>query len=89
VDSLVLSVFHRRVLRADHFQHDPATGGVRLRDDGRRIFLREYELRMLTLFRHDASGERVSYRRALVLQAEQLARVLRFPGVTYLPIRMS
>lgn len=89
VDSLVVSVLHRRVLRAEHFCHDPATGGVRLKEEGRRVFLREYELRILTLFTHEPSGERVSYRRALVLQAEQFARTLRYPGCAYVPIRMS
>jgi len=89
VDSLVIGVLRRRILRAEHFQRDPGTGGVRLSDDGRKVFLREYELRLLTLFTHDPTGERVSYRRAAVLQAEQLARVLRHPGLTYLPVRLT
>jgi len=62
---------------------------VRLSEDGRKVFLREYELRLLTLFTHDPTGERVSYRRATVLQAEQLARVLRHPGLSYLPVRLT
>lgn len=89
VDSLVLAVVHRRILRPDHFVDDPGTGGVRLRDEARKVFLREYELRMLSLFAHEASGERVSYRRALTLQAQQLARALRHPGISYLPIRLK
>ena len=44
---------------------------------------------MLTLFAHEASGERVSYRRALTLQAQQLVRALRHPEVPYLPIRLK
>lgn len=89
VDALVLSVLHRRVLRLEHFVADPATGGVRLTDDGRRQFIGEYELRMLTRFTHEPTGDRVSYRRATVLQAEQLARVLRHPGTPYLAVRLT
>lgn len=89
VDSLVLAIVNRRILRPEQFTHDPATGGTRLRDDARKVFLREYELRMLTLFTHQPTGERVSYRRALTLQAHQIARVIRHPGISYLPIRLT
>jgi len=89
VDSLVLATVGRHILRTEHFVSDPATGGTRLRDEARKVFLREYELRMLTLFAHEASGERVSYRRALTLQAQQLVRALRHPEVPYLPIRLK
>ena len=44
---------------------------------------------MLTLFTHQPTGERISYRRALTLQAQQIARVIRHPGICYLPIRLT
>ncbi len=89
IDALTVSVLRRRALRPEHFHDDLATGGTRMTDDGRRAFVHEYELKLLTLFTHPGTGERVSYRRALSLQAELFAQHLRDPGTRYLPILLS
>lgn len=89
VDALVLSVVHRRVIQVGEFVKDEASGGVRLRDEARRVFLRELERRFLTLFTYEMSGERVSYRRGLILQAQQLARAIASPDLPYIPVRMA
>jgi len=89
VDALVLSVVHRNVLRPEHFATDPVTDAVHLSDDARKIFLREYERRVLTLATHPRTGERVSYRRALELQAQQLIGVLYDADAAYLPLQLG
>jgi hypothetical protein len=50
-------------------------------------FLVAYERRMFTLFAHEPSGRRVSYRVGLGLQGKALARTILDPGRPYRPIR--
>lgn len=85
VDAVVLDLFRRRRLKAsDHFRKE--RGAVLLDDDGRRILLAAYEERMLTVFSHVPSGKRVSYRKALTLQTQQIARVLEGAAERYEPV---
>jgi CRISPR-associated protein Cas1 len=53
----------------------------------RHAFLAAYERRMLTLFTHDRTRRRVSYRVGLGLQAKALAHALLDPGEPYRPAR--
>ena len=46
----------------------------------------EYEDRLLTVFAHVPSGRRITYRRALFLQAQQLATSVRTGEVDYQPV---
>lgn len=89
VDSLVIAVLRRKVLKGEHFHQESATGAVLLRDEPRGVFLREYELRLLTRFTYGPTGEKTSYRRGLALQAQQLARMLREPDLEYVPILLQ
>jgi CRISPR-associated protein Cas1 len=73
-DSVVLSVINKRVLKPDDFEE--ALGAYRLSDAGRRDFLAQWEARLETERRHPTFGYKVSYRRALVLQARLLSRWL-------------
>ena len=72
VDTTVLDCWRRRILTTDACTVTSG-GGVRLPDQERRAFLGRLEERMLTVFAHVPSGQRVSYRRGLFLQARQLA----------------
>lgn len=89
VDSVVLSLIRRKMVKAGDEVRDAATGGVLLRDDPRRLVIGELERRLLTLFTYEPTGERVSYRRGLQLQARQVARVVQDPDAApYLPIAL-
>jgi CRISPR-associated protein Cas1 len=73
-DSVVLSVINKRVLKPDDFEE--ALGAYRLSDGGRRDFLAQWEARLETERRHPTFGYKVSYRRALILQARLASRWL-------------
>ena len=53
----------------------------------RHAFLSAYEHRMLTLFTHEPTSRRVSYRVGLSLQARALARTILNPDRPYRPVR--
>ena len=61
--------------------------GCRMNPRARQAFLAAYERRMLTLFTHEPSARRVSYRAGLGMQARGLARTILVPGRPYRPVR--
>jgi CRISPR-associated protein Cas1 len=85
VDTVVLEAFSRGVLSRDHFRE--AGGGAQLlTPDGLRAFLSAYEERQLTTFNHVPSAQRVSYRRAIFLQARQVVGLLQGHRRHYRPV---
>jgi CRISP-associated protein Cas1 len=86
VDAVVLRCVSTGIVRHEEFDTDPARG-CRMNPRARDAFLAAYERRMLTLFTHEPSGRRVSYRVGLGLQAKTLARSVLSPGHPYRPIR--
>jgi CRISP-associated protein Cas1 len=86
VDAVVLRCLTTGIVRREEFDTD-AEHGCRMNPRARQAFLAAYERRMLTLFTHDPSGRRVSYRVGLGLQAKALARTILDPGRRYRPIR--
>lgn len=85
VDTVVLESFRRGVLESSDFR--TRDGGVLLSEPGRRRFVAAFEERMLTRFAHVPSGTRTSYRRALFLQARQVAALIRDAIPSYSPVR--
>ena len=53
----------------------------------RQAFLAAYERRMLTVFTHEPTGRRVSYRVGMGLQAKALAAAILDSGRRYRPVR--
>jgi CRISP-associated protein Cas1 len=78
VDSVVLRCVTSGVVRFEDFTVTPDRG-CRMADRARQAFLAAYERRMLTIFTHESSGRRVSYRVGLGLQAKALARPVTVP----------
>lgn len=70
-ESVVLTAVNNGEVRPSHFVVRAA--GVTLDSDGRRAMLRCYERRMQTEVTHPMFGYRVTYRRALEVQARILA----------------
>jgi len=73
-DSTVVTLINNGELRQDHFVR--RGGAVALTAPGRKRVIRAYERRMAVRLRHPLFGYEVTYRRALELQARQLAAVL-------------
>jgi len=97
VDRLVTTLLNKQVLREDDFEavsedgreevpegedERPPRRGTYLTAEGRKKFFTHYEERMLTPFTHPRTGERVTFRRLLLLQAQALARLV-LDGETY------
>lgn len=74
VDSLVVSLIHRKGIRIEHFQTEEGERGVFLTHEGWKIFLQAYENRMRT---HNAYVDgNCSYRQTLRNQAWDYSRAL-------------
>lgn len=86
VDATVLDLFRRRALAPEHFRAEASPNAVLLTDAGRRRLLQGLEERLLTVFSHVPSGKRVTYRRAVTLQAQQIRNVLTGRSDSYEPI---
>ena len=72
VDSVVLTVINKNIVRAEHFES--VLGVSRLTASGRRLFLQQFEQRLNTEIEHPVFQYKATYRRSLELQARLLAR---------------
>ena len=86
VDAVVLRCLTTGIVRQEDFTIEPDTG-CRMNPRARHSFLAAYERRMLTLFTHEPTGRRVSYRVGIGLQARALARTILDPDRPYRPVR--
>ncbi|MGI0494982.1 type I-D CRISPR-associated endonuclease Cas1d [Alkalinema pantanalense CENA528] len=76
VDAMVLAAMNRRVLVPDDFIREPVSGAVSLTDEGRRTFLRSYEQKKQSAFKHPVMGRKCSYQEAFEIQGRLLAKFL-------------
>lgn len=73
-DSVVIGALNNRELRSSSFSL--VTGSARLRDRARTTLIAAYERRVTTQFRHPLFGYRVTWRRAMEIQARLVLGVL-------------
>lgn len=83
-DSTVLTLLNNQMLTPNHFVQ--AGDSCNLTPAGRKIFFQAYERRMQHLITHPIFDYKVSYRRALELQARLLAAVCTGEIPTYHPL---
>lgn len=83
-ESTVLSCINNRVITEKDFVR--AGQGVNLSAPGRKRFFQTYEQRMNSLLTHPLFDYKVSYRRALELQARLLAKTLTGEIADYVPL---
>jgi len=82
VDSLVLKIINNSVFKPQDFDIVPSTGGVYLNQSARRIFLKQFEMRMNEEVSHPDLQSPVTYRHAIQLQVRRYKRSL-FSGIAY------
>jgi len=88
VDSAIVDLARRGALGPEHSRPDPDRAGVLLTEEGRRRVIAKIEERLLTQFTHPLTKRRCTYRRGILLQANQVSRLLRGNGdPTYEPVR--
>lgn len=76
VDAMVLSVINRRVLKPEDFTSEPLSQAVSLSDEGRRTFLRAYEQKKQSEFKHPVMGRKCTYQEAFEIQSRLLGKYL-------------
>ena len=76
VDSMVLSVINQRILKPTDFTSEPLSNAVLLSPEGRREFLKQYELKKQSEFKHPVLGRKCKYQEAFEIQARLLAKYL-------------
>jgi CRISPR-associated protein Cas1 len=86
IDAVVLRCLTSGIVKFEEFETVPDRG-CRMNARARQAFLAAYERRMLTVFTHEQTGRRVSYRVAIGLQAKALARAILDPERHYRPVR--
>ena len=86
VDAMVLSTINRRSLAISDFTSEPLSRAVSLSDEGRRTFLRLYEQKKQSEFKHPVLGRKCTYQEAFEIQARLLAKYLMGETNKYPPL---
>ncbi len=86
VDSAVLTAFNNGELSARSFTH--VLGGARLTQEGRKKIIAAVERRMATEFTHPVFGYRLTWRRALEVQARMFLGVIDGTQVRYKGVKV-
>jgi CRISP-associated protein Cas1 len=86
VDAVVLSTLNRRVLSLDDFVAEPLSGAVSLSRDGLRAFLRLYEQKKQSKFKHPVMERQCTYQEAFEIQARLLGKYLMGETNQYPPL---
>ena len=81
-DSVALRCLNNDILTQEHFVPGEEERPLVLTEEGVRRFLRELETRLSQTFKHPKTGERVTYRRVMHLQARRMAATLSLNGTS-------
>lgn len=76
VDAMVLAAINKRALTLNDFITEPLSKAVSLSDEGRRSFLRLYEQKKQSKFKHPVMKRQCTYQEAFEIQARLLAKYL-------------
>lgn len=86
VDAVVLSTLNKRSLLPADFTQEPLSGAVSLTKEGLRTFLRLYEQKKQSKFKHPVMGYQCTYQEAFEIQARLLAKYLMGETDKYPPL---
>ena len=74
VDNLVKRLLNRQVIKKNFFQEK--YGGYELTEEGLKLFLKKFEQKMISEFKHPIYDRKVDMRETIDLQARMLAKML-------------
>ena len=89
VDAMVLSALNKRSLTAADFTTEPLSSAVSLTVEGLRTFLRLYEQKKQSKFKHPVMGRQCTYQEAFEIQARLLAKYLMGEIEKYPPLVLN
>ncbi|GCL55743.1 CRISPR-associated protein Cas1 [Microcystis aeruginosa NIES-3806] len=84
VDSLMLTLFNQSILKSKDFESLTEKPGIYLTEQGRRLFLNQFEKRMTEKVTHSQISSQISYREAIQLQIRLYKRSL-LSSIAYEP----
>ncbi len=87
VDSVVLSVINKRILKPEDFSQ--SRKGVHLSKEGLKKFVEQYDARMKTKVIHPLYGEKMTYMQCIERQVRLFARVLMGQAREYKPFEVK
>lgn len=74
VDRVIFTLVGKRMLNSKHFEKK--MNGILLNEEGRKIFIAQYEEKLQTTFKHKELGRNVSYRRLVRMECYKLEKHL-------------
>ena len=86
VDAIVLSGLNRRTIGLTDFVTEPLSGAVSLTPEGLKTFLRLYEQKKQSKFKHPVLQTQCTYQEAFEIQARLLAKYLMGETTQYPPL---
>lgn len=86
VDSVVLSAINRKAIAIADFTTEPLSNAVSLTPEGLRVFLRLYELKKQSKFKHPVLQTQCTYQESFEIQARLLAKYLMAETDKYPPL---
>lgn len=86
VDAMVLKMINKQYLTPDDFETEPISKAVSLTKDGLKTFLRFYEQKKQTSFKHPVLKRKCTYQEAFEIQARLVAKYLMGETETYPPL---
>jgi CRISP-associated protein Cas1 len=76
VDTLVMKLINQKVIKPTDFTWPNEKGAVYLADPGKRVFLKQFEARIVSKMAHPDVKEQVTYRRAIQLQVQRYGKAV-------------
>jgi CRISPR-associated protein Cas1 len=86
VDAVVLSSLNRRTIGLQDFVTEPLSGAVSLTSDGLRAFLKLYEQKKQSKFKHPVLQTQCTYQEAFEIQARLMGKFLMGETSQYPPL---
>jgi CRISP-associated protein Cas1 len=86
VDAAVLSCLNRQLLKPEDFVTEPLSGAVSLTSEGLKTFLRLYEQKKQSKFKHPVMGVQCTYQEAFEIQGRLMAKFLMGETEQYPPL---
>ena len=86
VDRMIIGLIKKKMIKKEHF--DARLNGILLKENGKKIFLKEWDNRLQTTVEHKKLKRHVSYQRLLRLELYKLEKHL-IEGIEYRPYKMK
>lgn len=86
VDAIVLQAINQKLLSPNDFISEPISNAVSLTKDGLKIFLRLYEQKKQSTFKHPVLNHKCTYQESFEFQARLLAKYLMKETDKYPPL---